>query len=261
MAFFGEELFRRSPFKFWALAPCLVLGMAVILLPGGPGDFGHVAAVVLCELAGLLLLFSLWPYHDVPLVRRALAGLVALTYLAMLVEALARGADGLGAKIAFGLIGWPCVVYALRGRFRDESPIDPDEVQLPEARAEALAQIPRFLELWPRASAASVRFDLEVEPPADLAEVPAIETVWAEVLAVDERSRRVRVALPGKDGARSAELSLDRLSDWEIVLPDGSLEGHFTARALVALAAGAGWEVPARVRRRLRRCRSATTKP
>jgi hypothetical protein len=274
---FGEELFRRTRFKFWALSPCVVFGMAAILSPGGPGDGPHLASVLLCEAAGLLLLLSLWPYHRIPYVRRTLAGLVALAYVVYALDALwpelfgvGRGSSNPGLALAgFLVIGLPCTVYLVRGRFRwrmHPVAIDPDDPLLAAASAEARARLPRLFEVWPGAAATRVRFSFEVDAAReDLEEEgPLVEHLWGEVLALEPGTVRVRVLTPPLQGGLDLEtldVSLNHVSDWEVEHRDGSLEGNFTTRALVAVAERDGWEVPAEVLRRLRRQRSVEGAP
>lgn len=269
MTVFGDELFRRTPFKFWTLAPALVLGMSVILMPGGPWDEEHVGAVILCEAAGVLLLFSLWPYHRLPFVRRALAGLVAATYLVYAFDALWpqvfdwRGSSNPVLALA-GLIviGAPCTLYALLGRFRwRPAPlaIDPDEPLLLRASDQARARIPRLFELWPDAAEAHVRFPFESQPADEEEGIePLVEHLWGKVLTLAPRSVSVRVLTPPVYGTleqETLELPLANVSDWEVELRDGSLEGGFTTRAMVAWAEREGQDVPVEITRRLPRYR------
>lgn len=126
---FGEALFSRSPFLFWALAPFLCLGLWAVGSPLEPWREADVLGTVVtlaCDAAAMLLLLALWPHHRMPGVRRGLTGVVALAYGAYafvtwnpgLLPAGAEPGDPFRALIGLVVIGVPCFWYTLTGTWR-----------------------------------------------------------------------------------------------------------------------------------------------
>ena len=122
----GEALFGRSPWIFWVLAPALLLGALAITLPPDYPDAWHLGTVLVCDAAALCLALALWPYHRVPGTARLLCGLVAASYGVYLLDAWLPGRIGPDdaapsdpglATAGFVVIGFPCLWFALRGRW------------------------------------------------------------------------------------------------------------------------------------------------
>ncbi|MEM7307500.1 MAG: hypothetical protein AAF682_12555 [Planctomycetota bacterium] len=263
---FGERLFGGSPFLFWALAPALLVGAAVITLPPDYADGFALAAVLFCDAAALLLLLALWPYHRVPGARRLLTGLVFAAALHQLGEAWvpawvpSKGTPParLGATLGFLAVGLPCLTYALFGRFRRGPAaveVPSDDPLLHAAYRDARQTLPRLRELFPaRCEAALVHFPFATD-------TGAVENLWGLLLELGDAAARVRVLTPPftHEGTPPEEwtVALDELLDWEAELPDGTVAGGYGTRALCAYAERESLPIPWAVRRRLRRYRDA----
>lgn len=130
MGVFGAVLFGRSKPLFWVLGPLLLGGLATVTFPLNIEDGFHLAAVLVCDLAGLFLLLCLWPYHEIPGVQRLLTATVAVAFTYYVLDAWFPGlfprkgspASVGMASAGFLTIGVPCWKYVLLGRFTSAPP-------------------------------------------------------------------------------------------------------------------------------------------
>ena len=81
MAHFGEELLKRSPSVFWALAPFLVAFALFLPATVELDSVLRVSVVAAAVLVSVLALLSLWPYSSLEWPRRALTALVFSVYV------------------------------------------------------------------------------------------------------------------------------------------------------------------------------------
>ncbi len=162
------------------------------------------------------------------------------------------------------------------------------------AREPARASWERFVERWPSARAALVQVRLhdpdyevvsgtpallggdvhanviEFREPEESAEVTPEEheeedgdpwaaiAIWGEVLEASPERVRVRLSPPEPGSFEvppMCEVDRRQVCDWELEMPDGSIEGAYGLRARAASARHHGVRLPRSVRRRLRRCR------
>lgn len=260
---FGERLLNGSRFLFWSLVPCLLAGAAVVTFPVDYDDGFQLAAVLACDVVALLLVLSLWPYQRIAGVRRLLMGSVAVLYTYYLATAWLPGwvpdkgepSSRWLATAGFFVIGWPTWVYAFLGRFRlvpEPLLIDENEPLLLAAYEDARTALPRLREAFATCPETTlVRFPFRTD--AD-----TLEHLWGELLELRAAELRVRVATqPIEHEAELTEhtFPLSDLEDWEVEFPDGTLEGGWTTRAMVALAERESLPVPREIERRLLRYR------
>ena len=127
MAHFGEELFKRSPFIFWALAPFLVAFALFMPATVELDSVLRISVVAAAVLVSVLALLGLWPYSSLEWPRRALTALVFSVYVLYALDewgVIIVGASGenrsrsIEAAVGFVIIGLPCLLYTFTGSFR-----------------------------------------------------------------------------------------------------------------------------------------------
>ena len=265
MSAFGTALFGRSKFLFWTLAPCLLLGALVVTFPADYEDSHHLAAVLLCDATAALLILSLWPYHLVPGVRRALTGLIAGAYALYTADAWFPGllppkgdpSDRLKASMGFVIIGLPCLKHAISGRFRlDPEPIEIDEQDplMQTAVAEARAALPRLRRGFAECPHSTlVRFAFVTDATHASGEA-LIEHLWGDLLELTATEARIEIVTQPhfhSEFVDELRLPVDAIEDWEVGYPDGTLDGGFTTRALVEYARRESLAIPRHVQKQL----------
>lgn len=238
---------------FFAVLPFALFGIVVITFPV-PVHWDAAAAWVLA-LDGVLVLclIGLWPYHRLWLVRRLLAGMAAVSFgRTALGESEPLALDDLIAARKKARESWACFVerWPLA-----RTALVQVRLHLPEYEDQAGTPV-----LFARgAHVTVVELREREDTPEDDAWEPVAFAVWGEVL--DASPHRVRVRLDATvpesfDVPATCEVDRRQVCDWELEMPDGSLEGGYGLRVRAALAWKNGTWLPRMVRRRLRRCRS-----
>lgn len=132
MSQFGRSLFGGTTWIFWVLSPiafvCALLFSLVAYGGLRAGDWVAGGVALVLTISCVLLILALWG-GGLAWAGRGLCGIVALAYLVYLVhewgwnrESLpdyrGRGdAHPINATLGFLIIGVPCALYAVLGRF------------------------------------------------------------------------------------------------------------------------------------------------
>ncbi|MEM9556548.1 MAG: hypothetical protein AAGC60_19980 [Acidobacteriota bacterium] len=129
MSLFGETLFGESRFVRWALTPVVLVALVVLGMLFDATWTPRSILVGFLALAAGCLLAGFWlPRAHGLIAFRILSALVVVAYLAYFIELFwIRGeplapsgrssASPLGALFGLVVIGWPCLKFALLGRW------------------------------------------------------------------------------------------------------------------------------------------------
>lgn len=124
---FGEALFSGSRFIFWALSPFLLLFAAVMTLTSDWASPVSTILVVACDAVSVLLILALYSPKRFWWAARGATAIVFLAYAEFLVETLLSptrwrigppsSESPITALKGFSVIGIPCLLYTVLGRF------------------------------------------------------------------------------------------------------------------------------------------------
>jgi hypothetical protein len=141
MSQFGKTLFSGSRFIFWTLAPFLIL--FAIVMPLSTTDWNAIKVIVVSgmDLTAVLLVFGLYNTRRFWLALRGVTAIVFCVSVACLVGEIIRtkgsvsyhglisGDQPWRAFEAFIVIGIPCFVYTVFGKFSRKETDDDKNVE------------------------------------------------------------------------------------------------------------------------------------
>ena len=109
-------------------------------------------------------------------------------------------------------------------------PVADDDPLMLEALKQAQASFERFLSIYPAHKQDTiVKFRFETDRGVR-------ENLWGDLLAIDDHWATVYVRTPPHQHdspmERRQEIARERIIDWQIEMPDGTLRGGYTNRAL-----------------------------
>jgi hypothetical protein len=156
----------------------------------------------------------------------------------------------INAVLAMIVFGIPGLLYAIRGRFRNEYEnvleISPEDPLFQHSVKEAQESLPNFRAL------------VEKHPDSGYIKFPFTtpsgftEHIWGFVQSVSNDSFRVTIDTPpvSEEFELPEFVNVDssQIEDWQVALPDGSISGGYTVRAQIKMCERDGLEIPSHVK-------------
>jgi hypothetical protein len=142
MGQFGEVLFSGSRFLFRALSPILILFAIIITLTVDHWSTERAILVVSADALALLLVLALYSPTRFWWAARGVTAIVFALYLAYSIDEVRNGKLSQDSwwDAARGLlvIGVPCLLYTIFGRFRRRATPEKDSEPAPEKGEDSL---------------------------------------------------------------------------------------------------------------------------
>jgi uncharacterized protein YegJ (DUF2314 family) len=257
---FGSIFFSGSRFIAWTLVPVLIVFALLMPWTLDHGTPVRIALIVALVAAAVLLALALAFPARCKWAGRLVAAGVFVAYVVYACEQLLHGkgpffgthrgdpAPG-NALLGLLLIGFPALVYAIRGRFRWNDPpigLAPDDPLLLAAIARARQTTPLMLELHARHANVLVKFAFQ----SDAGET---EHVWGEVARIEGEivtARLINHPVTHQGPLPAAmTVPLMELEDWQVFEPGGDVRGGFSTRAIIDLCRRDRRPIPPELRR------------